>query len=223
MERKIILTDDDERWRAIVRDYLESDGYLVLEAGSGRGAVTLLRDHPDTLLVILDVMMPDMDGLAACREIRRFSQVPLMMVTARDDEETEVSGFRSGVDQYLSKPIKMRAFLERVRSMVKRGSGLQDTLRFGQLEIRPASGAVQCGGQAVALTPKEYDLLYFLAQTPNVIRSREQILHAIWNTDFYGDGRTVDTHMKNLRMKLGPCGELLKTVRGRGYMLEDAK
>ena len=223
MERKIILTDDDERWRMIVRDYLESDGYLVLEADNGLTALSLLRKNPDTVLMILDVMMPVMDGIAVCREIRSFSQVPIMMVTARDDEETEVSGFRCGVDQYISKPIKMRAFLERVRSVVKRGGGLQDNLCFGALEIQPASGLVLCEGKAVALTPKEYDLLFYLAQTPNVIRSREQILHALWNTDFYGDGRTVDAHVKNLRMKLGPCGELLKTVRSRGYMLEAAK
>ena len=216
---KIILADDEERWRQIVRDFLENDGYQVLEAENGAVAVWLLRKNPDASLVILDVMMPVMDGMAACREIRTFSKTPILMVTAREDEETEISGFRSGVDHYVSKPVKMRAFLERVRSVVRRG-GMQDMLVFGDLEIRPASGSVLCAGNTVSLTPKEFDLLLFLAQSPNTVRSREQILHAVWNVDYYGDGRTVDTHVKNLRLKLGDCGDLIKTVRSRGYMLE---
>ncbi len=219
MNLKIILADDDDRWRMIVRDYLENDGFQVLEAENGAIAVWRLRENPDAAMVILDVMMPVMDGLAACQEIRRFSQVPILMVTAREDEETEITGFRAGVDQYLSKPVKMRAFLERVRAIIKRG-GKQEELHFGALEIRPASGSVLCAGESVALTPKEFDLLLYLAQNPNLVRSREQILHAVWNTDFYGDGRTVDTHIKNLRIKLGDCGELIRTIRSRGYMLE---
>lgn len=222
MDLKIILADDDERWRLIVRDYLETDGYQVMEAENGLAALNLLRDNPDTALVIMDVMMPVMDGMEAVREIRNFSQVPILMVTAREDEETEISGFRSGVDQFISKPIKMRAFMERVRSVARRG-GWQETIRIGELEIRPASGEVLCAGVPTSLRPKEYDLLIYLAMTPNEIRSREQILRAIWHTDFFGDGRIVDTQIKNLRMKLGPCGEMLRTVRSRGYMLEDAK
>ena len=220
MRPKIILADDEERWRLIVHDFLQNEGYDVLEADQGEAAVELLRRNPDTALVILDIMMPVMDGITACREIRSFSRVPILMVTARDDEETEISGFRCGADQYVSKPVKMRAFMERVRALLKR-SGSRERLRFGELEIDPASGTVLAAGRTVALTPKEYDLLMFLAQDPNSVKSREQILHAVWNTDYYGDGRTVDTHVKNLRMKLGPCGELVRTVRSRGYLLED--
>ena len=216
---KIILADDEELWRLIVHDFLVNDGYTVLEAADGREAVNLLRKHPDTALVILDVMMPNMNGIAACREIRTFSEVPILMVTARDDEETEIFGLRGGADQYVSKPVKMRAFMERVRSMLRR-SGSREKLSFGTLEIDLASSAVRAAGREVPLTPKEYDLLLFLAQTPNTVKSREQILHAVWNIDYYGDGRTVDTHVKNLRMKLGDCGDLVKTVRGRGYMIE---
>lgn len=223
MLTKIILADDEENWRLIVRDFLEQEGYTVLEAGDGKQAVELLRVHPDTALVILDIMMPVMNGLEACKELRRFSQVPVLMVTARSDEESEISGFREGADQYISKPVKMRAFMERVKSLLRRGGKNQDLLRFGELELDPASGSARVAGESVPLTPKEYDLLLFLARTPNVVRSREEILHAVWNTDYYGDGRTVDTHVKNLRMKLGACGELVRTVRSRGYLLNSAE
>ena len=219
MSTKIILADDEERWRMIVHDFLVEEGYQVLEAKNGRMAVDLLRENPDAALVILDVMMPVMDGLQACREIRSFSHVPILMVTAREDEETEISGVRGGADQYISKPIKMRAFVERVRSLLRR-SGNREILRFGRLEIDPASNTVRNETGPVALTPKEYDLLMFLAQEPNTVKTREQILHAVWNTDYYGDGRTVDTHIKNLRMKLGDSGDVVRTVRSRGYMLE---
>jgi DNA-binding response OmpR family regulator len=222
INQKIILADDEERWRLIVHDFLDNEGYSVLEAADGSQAVRLLRENPDVSLVILDVMMPVMDGIAACTEIRTFSRVPVLMVTARGDEETEVSAMRCGADQFISKPIKMRAFMERVRSLLRR-AGTREVLRFGRLEIDLASNTVLADGEPLSLTPKEYDLLLFLAQTPDTVRSREQILHAVWNTDYYGDGRTVDTHVKNLRMKLGDCGSLLRTVRSRGYMLESGK
>ncbi|MBQ1404883.1 MAG: response regulator transcription factor [Oscillospiraceae bacterium] len=222
INQKIILADDEERWRLIVHDFLDNEGYSVLEAADGSQAVRLLRENPDVSLVILDVMMPVMDGIAACTEIRTFSRVPVLMVTARGDEETEISAMRCGADQFISKPIKMRAFMERVRSLLRR-AGTREVLRFGRLEIDLASNEVLADGEPLSLTPKEYDLLLFLAQTPDTVRSREQILHAVWNTDYYGDGRTVDTHVKNLRMKLGDCGSLLRTVRSRGYMLESGK
>ncbi|MBR6377885.1 MAG: response regulator transcription factor [Oscillospiraceae bacterium] len=218
MLNKIILADDEERWRMLVHDYLEQEGYTVLEAADGGEAVALLRENPDTALVILDIMMPRVNGLEACQMIRGFSQVPILMVTAREDEETEISGIHNGADQFISKPVRMRAFMERVKSLLRRSGQSQDLLRFGSLEIDPTSGEVRVDGENVALTPKEFDLLLFLARTPNVIRSREQILQAVWNTDYYGDGRTVDTHVKNLRMKLGPCGDMIRTVRSRGYL-----
>lgn len=219
---KIILADDEERWRLIVHDFLEREGYTILEAANGRQAVDLLRENQDAALVILDIMMPEMDGLQACQEIRSFSQVPILMVTAREDEESEIVGMRVGADQYVSKPVKMRAFIERVRSLLRRSGKRQDTLTLGALELDPISGAARVQDQPVSLTPKEFDLLLFLARTPNQVRSREQILHAVWNTDYYGDGRTVDTHIKNLRMKLGPCGDMVRTIRSRGYLLEVA-
>lgn len=220
MITKIILADDEERWRMIVHDFLEQEGYTVLEAADGQQAVGLLRANPDTALVILDIMMPVMDGIQACREIRSFSPAPVLMVTAREDEESEIAGMREGADQYVSKPIKMRAFTERVKALLRRSGKGQELLRIGALELEPASGTVRVQGETVSLTPKEYDLLLFLARNANTVRSREQILHAVWNTDYYGDGRTVDTHIKNLRMKLGPCGDMVRTVRSRGYLLE---
>ena len=220
MKTKIILADDEERWRLIVHDFLENEGYQVLEAANGQQAVSLLRSNPDTALVIMDVMMPVMDGIASCTEIRTFSRVPVLMVTAREDEEAEINGMRCGADQFISKPIKMRAFTERVKALLRRSGKGQELLRIGALELEPASGTVRVQGETVSLTPKEYDLLLFLARNANTVRSREQILHAVWNTDYYGDGRTVDTHIKNLRMKLGPCGDMVRTVRSRGYLLE---
>lgn len=223
MRTKIILADGEASWRLIVRELLQNEGYEVLEAENGRQTVDLLRAVPDVCLVIVDVLLPVMDGIAACEEIRSFSQVPILMVTARDDEETEVAGIRCGADQYISKPVKMRAFIERVRSLLKRAAGARQALCFGDLVIDLQASSVRLAGREILLTPKEYDLLLFLAQTPNAVKSREQILHAVWNTDYYGDGRTVDTHIKNLRMKLGPRGDLLRTVRSRGYMLEEKR
>ncbi len=220
MLNKIILADDEERWRMLVHDYLEQEGFAVMEAANGAEAVTLLRENQDTSLVILDIMMPVMDGLTACRTIREISAVPILMVTAREDEETEISGIHCGADQFISKPIRMRAFIERVRSLLRRNGSNQDALHFGRLELDPASGSARVDDQEISLTPKEFDLLLFLARTPNVVRSRDQILQAVWNTDYFGDGRTVDTHVKNLRMKLGPCGEMVRTVRSRGYLLD---
>ena len=179
MITKIILADDEERWRMIVHDFLEQEGYTVLEAADGQQAVGLLRANPDTALVILDIMMPVMDGIQACREIRSFSPVPVLMVTAREDEESEIAGMREGADQYVSKPIKMRAFTERVKALLRRSGKGQELLRIGALELEPASGTVRVQGEAVSLTPKEYDLLLFLARNANTVRSREQILHAV--------------------------------------------
>lgn len=220
MAPKILLADDEVRWRMITRDFLINEGYEILEAENGAEAVTLLRASPDVSLVILDRMMPVMDGLSACHEIRRFSRVPILMVTALDDEQSELEGFEGGADDYVSKPVKMRPFMARVRALLKRTASPGEMLDFGRLRLDLGASAAYVDGVRAPLTPKEYDLLCYFAQNRNLARTREQILHAVWNTDFYGDARTVDTHVKNLRMKLGPAGELIRTVRGRGYILE---
>ena len=159
MLKKIIIADDEAHWRQLVRDYLEQEGFTVMEAANGAEAVTLLRENQDTSLVILDIMMPVMDGLTACRTIREISAVPILMVTAREDEETEISGIHCGADQFISKPIRMRAFIERVRSLLRRSGSNQDALHFGRLELDPASGSARVDDQEISLTPKEFGFL----------------------------------------------------------------
>ena len=220
MAIRILLADDEERWRLITKDFLEHEGFEVLEAADGAEAIWLLRKNEDVALVILDIMMPVMDGVAACREIRRFSAVPVLMVTARDDEETELTCFGCGADEFVSKPVKMRPLIARVHAMLKRTGKSRDVLTLDTLEINFGAHSVTSAGERVFLTPKEYELLLYLANNRNVAKTREEILHAVWNTDFYGDVRTVDTHVKNLRMKLGVSGQMIRTVRSRGYILE---
>lgn len=220
MKIKILIADDEERWRLLVRDFLENEGFEVLEAADGRQAVDTLRADPEINLVILDIMMPVMDGIAACKEIRTFSKVPIIIVTAREDEESELSGFRCGADEYVSKPIRMRAFMARVGALLKRMVSSAEILEVAGMRINISSREVFIGGTGIPLTPKEFDLLLFLAQNRNIAKSRQEILHVVWDTDFYGDARTVDTHVKNLRMKLGDTGDAIRTVRSMGYLLE---
>ena len=221
MKIKILIADDEERWRLLVRDFLENEGFEVLEAADGRQAVDTLRADPEINLVILDIMMPVMDGIAACREIRTFSKVPIIMVTAREDEESELSGFQCGADEYVSKPIRMRAFMARVGALLRRMVSSAEILEVAGMRINISSREVFIGGTRIPLTPKEFDLLLFLAQNRNIAKSRQEILHVVWDTDFYGDARTVDTHVKNLRMKLGDVGDAIRTVRSMGYLLEN--
>lgn len=220
MSTRILLADDEARWRMIVRDFLENEGYEVLEAENGIEAVQLMRQNSDVALVLLDRMMPHMDGVSACREIRSFSAVPVLMITALDDEQSELDCFACGADDFVSKLVKMRPLMARVRALLRRSRAADKTLRFGTLSLDVDANAAEVNGRRLSLTPKEYSLLLYLAQHCNIAKTREQILYAVWNTDFYGDARTVDTHVKNLRMKLGEAGALIRTVRGRGYILE---
>lgn len=220
MKLKILIADDEERWRLLVRDFLENENFEVLEAANGRQAVDLLRADSEISLVILDIMMPVMDGIAACKEIRTFSKVPVLMVTACEDEATEIEGFHCGADEYVSKPIRMNAFMARVASLLKRMIKQSDIMEIAGMMLNLSAREVFIGGEQVLLTPKEYDLLLFLAENRNIAKSRQEILHVVWNIDYYGDARTVDTHIKNLRMKLGGAGNAIRTVRSMGYMLE---
>ena len=220
MAIRILLADDEARWRMITKDFLEHEGYEVLEAENGAEALMLLRRNPDVALVILDVMMPMMDGVAVCRAIRDFSDVPVLIVTAREDEQTEMDVFNCGADQFVYKPVRMRALMARVRALLKRNEQVREELILGPLTVHYNARSVTNANGRIPLTPKEYDLLVYLANNRNVAKSREEILSAVWNTEFYGDARTVDTHVKNLRMKLGEAGNLIRTVRSRGYILE---
>ncbi|MBE6991808.1 MAG: response regulator transcription factor [Ruminococcaceae bacterium] len=217
---KILIADDEERWRRIVADFLRNEGYSVINAENGREAVNIVRQEPGIDLVILDIMMPVMDGVAACQAIREFSDVPILIVTAKSDEESEVLGFVCGADEYISKPLKFPIFMARVRALLKRSGAGKGKIEVNGIEIDPDAHTVKIDGNEINLTPREFELLLYIAQNKNVALSRQQILSSVWNFDYYGDARTVDTHIKNLRMKLGEKGSILKTVRGRGYKLE---
>ncbi len=217
---KILIADDEERWRRLVGDFLRNEGYRVVEASNGQEAVDMVKSDGDICLVILDIMMPVMDGVQACQTIRSFSQIPIIMLTAKSDEDSEVMGFVCGADEYISKPVKFPVFIARVKALLKRSVSVHTTVEVSGICIDPDAHTVTVDGKEVSLTPREFELLLYVAQNRNIALSRQQILSAVWNFDYYGDARTVDTHIKNLRMKLGDHGAALKTVRGRGYKLE---
>lgn len=217
---KILIADDEERWRRLVGDFLRNEGYKVVEAANGQEAVEMVRSDGDISLVILDIMMPVLDGVAACQNIRSFSEVPIIMLTAKSDEDSEVMGFVCGADEYISKPVKFPVFIARIKALLKRSVTVRTCVEVAGIRIDPDAHTVTVDGQEISLTPREFELLLYVAQNKNIALSRQQILSAVWNFDYYGDARTVDTHIKNLRMKLGDHGAALKTVRGRGYKLE---
>lgn len=217
---KILIADDEERWRRLVGDFLRNEGYKTVEASNGQQAVELVSQDSDISLAILDIMMPVMDGIQACKAIREFSDLPIIMLTAKDDEDSEVLGFVCGADEYIAKPVKFPIFIARVKALLKRSVALHTTVEVAGICIDPDAHTVTVDGEELSLTPREFELLLYIAQNKNIALSRQQILSAVWNFDYYGDARTVDTHIKNLRMKLGSHGSALKTVRGRGYKLE---
>jgi len=217
---RILIADDEERWRRLMGDFLRNEGYEVLEAADGLQAVETVRREGPIDLVILDIMMPHLDGIDTCRAIRSFTNVPIIMVTARSDEESEVQGFACGADEYISKPLRFPVFMARIQALLKRAGSVRDTLELAGMSIDPGARTVSVDSAEVPLTPREFELLLYLAQNRNQALSRQQILDAVWNFDYFGDARTVDTHVKNLRMKLGAPGASIRTVRGRGYKLE---
>lgn len=226
MPRKVLFADDEEKMLNLVRMYLEKEGYQVEGVGDGENAVALAtRNQYD--LIILDVMMPGKDGLTACKEIRRVSQVPIIMLTARGDEIDRVLGFELGADDYVVKPFSPRELVARVKALLRRargdnGAAAADSVRtFEQLSIDAGARKVVNSGKEVILTPKEFDLLLFLADNANKVFTRELILERVWGYDYFGDLRTVDTHVKKLREKLGQGGtKYIHTVWGVGYKFE---
>lgn len=217
---KILIADDEERWRRLVGDFLRNEGFKTVEAANGQQAVEMIQQDSDISMAILDIMMPVMDGTQACRAIREFSDLPIIMLTAKSDEDSEVLGFVTGADEYISKPVKFPVFIARVKALLKRSVSIPSQVDVAGISIDPDAHTVFIDGEELGLTPREFELLLYLAQNKNIALSRQQILSAVWNFDYYGDARTVDTHIKNLRMKLGSHGAALKTVRGRGYKLE---
>ena len=223
MERlKILVVDDESRMRKLVRDFLVKKDFEVLEAGDGAEAVDLFFDTKDVALVILDVMMPKMDGWQVCREIRAYSKVPIIMLTAKSDERDELLGFELGVDEYISKPFSPKILVARVEAILRRTSGLaaDDVLRAGGIEINKAAHEVMIDGRAIDLSYKEFELLTYFMENQGIALSREKILNSVWNYDYFGDARTIDTHVKKLRSKLGDKGDYIKTIWGMGYKFE---
>ncbi|HOQ10384.1 MAG TPA: response regulator transcription factor [Syntrophomonadaceae bacterium] len=219
--RKILIADDEERMRRLVGDFLKREGFQILEAVDGRQALELFEADPDICLVILDVMMPVYDGWTVCREIRKKSMVPIIMLTARGEETDELFGFELGADEYISKPFSPQVLIARVHALLRRvNAGTRSVYSYPGLEIDVDARHVKVDDELISLSPKEFELLAYLAANEGRALSRDQILNAVWDYNFYGDPRTVDTHVKKVRLKLGSRGEYIQTVRGVGYRFE---
>jgi two-component system response regulator ResD len=218
---KILMADDEARMRKLVSDFLKKESYEVVEAEDGKKALQLFNDTPDFKLVILDVMMPGYDGWTVCREIRKISAVPIIMLTARSEESDELFGFDLGADEYISKPFSPMILVARVQALIRRvGGGAKNTKIYDGMEIDESGRVVRINGEKIDLSPKEFELLLYLTVNEGIALSREQILNSVWDYDYFGDARTVDTHIKKLRLKLGEKAEYIQTVRGLGYKFE---
>lgn len=219
---KILVVDDESRMRKLVRDFLVRAGYDVLEAGDGEEALDVFYRQKDIALVVLDVMMPKMDGWQVCRELRSCSKVPVIMLTARGDEQDELQGFQLGVDEYISKPFSPRILVARIEAILRRAgrTGEEQMLSCGGIEIDREAHRVLIDGEEIELSFKEFELLAYFVENRGVALSREKILNHVWNYDYFGDARTIDTHVKKLRSKMGSKGDMIKTIWGMGYKLE---
>ncbi|MBC5659643.1 response regulator transcription factor [Anaerosacchariphilus sp. NSJ-68] len=222
---KILVVDDESRMRKLVRDFLVKQNFEVLEAGDGVEALDVFFGTEGIALVILDVMMPKMDGWQVCREIRSYSKVPIIMLTAKSDERDELQGFELGVDEYISKPFSPKILVARVEAILRRTStrGAEDVLSVSGIELNKAAHIVKVDGKQLDLSFKEFELLTYFMENQGIALSREKILNNVWNYDYFGDARTIDTHVKKLRSKLGDKGELIKTIWGMGYKFEAAE
>ena len=223
MERtKILVVDDESRMRKLVKDFLQKNNYEVLEAGDGSEALDIFFEQNDIALIILDVMMPKMDGWQVCREIRNYSKVPIIMLTAKGDEKDELQGFDLGVDEYISKHFSPKILVARVEAILRRAgkAASGDVMEAGGIHLDQAAHMVTIDGQNVELSYKEFELLTYFMENKGIALSREKILNNVWNYDYFGDARTIDTHVKKLRSKLGVKGDMIKTIWGMGYKFE---
>lgn len=224
MERlKILVVDDESRMRKLIKDFLVKSGYEVIEAENGEQAVDLFLGIKDIALMILDVMMPKMDGWEVCREIRKKSKVPIIMLTAKASEADELKGFELGVDEYISKPFSPKILVARVEAVLRRSNAMaaEEVIYAGDIVIDKSAHQVTIEGKTIELSYKEFELLTYFAENQGIALSREKILNNVWNYDYFGDARTIDTHVKKLRSKLGEKGgEYIKTIWGMGYKFE---
>ena len=219
---KILVVDDESRMRKLVKDFLTKKNFQVLEAGNGEEAMDIFYEEKDIALIILDVMMPKMDGWEVCREIRKNSKVPIIMLTARSDERDELLGFDLGVDEYISKPFSPKILVARVEAILRRTgqNNPEDVISAGGIVIDKAAHLATVDGKPMELSFKEFELLTYFLENQGIALSREKILNSVWNYDYFGDARTIDTHVKKLRSKMGDKGEYIKTVWVMGYKFE---
>ncbi|SDA50937.1 DNA-binding response regulator, OmpR family, contains REC and winged-helix (wHTH) domain [Lachnospiraceae bacterium G11] len=220
--KKILVVDDESRMRKLVKDFLVKDGYTVLEAGDGQEALDVFYANSDTDLIVLDVMMPKLDGWEVCKEIRSNSKVPIIMLTAKSEERDELLGFNLGVDEYISKPFSPKILVARIAAILRRTSadGGDEKIELGGIVVDKSAHTVTVDGVEVELSYKEFELLTFFMANKGIALSREKILNNVWDYDYFGDARTIDTHVKKLRSKLGEKGNLISTIWGMGYKFD---
>ena len=217
---KILVVDDETRMRKLVKDFLVKNNYEVVEAEDGEKAVDIFFNSKDISLIILDVMMPKMDGWQVCKEIRAYSKVPIIMLTAKSDEKDELMGFEYGVDEYISKPFSPKILVARVEAILRRSNNLEKVIEAGGIVLDKTAHQVTVDGEPIELSFKEFELLNYFVTNKGVALSREKILNNVWNYDNFGDARTIDTHVKKLRSKMGSKGEYIKTIWGMGYKFD---
>ena len=217
---KVLMVDDEARMRKLVRDFLMIKGFRVVEAEDGEQAIDIFFKEKDISLVILDVMVPKMDGWEVCKTIRRYSRVPIIMLTARSEEQDELLGFELGVDEYISKPFSPKILVARIEAILRRNVSTGEILEIGGIQVDKDAHAVTVDGLPVDLSNKEFELLTYFMENQGMALSREKILNNVWNYDYFGDARTIDTHVKKLRSKLGPKGDFIRTIWGMGYKFE---
>lgn len=219
---KILVVDDESRMRKLVRDFLVKNEYTVLEAGDGQEALDVFYANKDIALIVLDVMMPKLDGWEVCKEIRSVSKVPIIMLTAKSEERDELLGFKLGVDEYISKPFSPKILVARIEAILRRSnpSDGEDAIEAGGIVVDKSAHTVKVDGKDVELSYKEFELLTYFMENKGVALSREKILNSVWDYDYYGDARTIDTHVKKLRSKLGERGNQINTIWGMGYKFE---
>ena len=222
MDKCILIVDDESRMRKLIKDFLTAKGYFILEAEDGEKALQVFEQNSEKIdLILLDVMMPKLDGWSVLRQIRQTSQIPIIMLTARGEEQDELFGFELGVDEYISKPFSPKILVARVEAIIKRSKAIEKHVKdYGGIEIDADGRTVKVDGKQIELSLREYELLKYLIDNSNIALSRDKILNNVWNYDYYGDSRTIDSHIKKIRHKLGKKGKYIQTMRGVGYKFE---
>lgn len=221
MNNKILVVDDESRIRKIIRDFLVREGYVVCEAEDGEAALDIFCSNNDIDLIIMDVMMPKMDGWQLCKEVRKLSKVPILMLTAKSEEQDELKGFELGVDEYISKPFSPKILTARVNALLRRTTGdSEEILDIAGITVNKIAHTVTIDGKEIDLSFKEFELLTYFMENRGIALSREKILNNVWSYDYYGDARTIDTHVKKLRSKMGEKGKFISTIWGMGYKFE---